>query len=381
MIGILLKKWLNRKRWLIFALISIMTAKKQYFKIATDNRIKQKIYQFRYKIYYHELNRNVAGLKKDLGVIVDEYDEQPNTLIFYLQAGEEIIATIRAILIDQEHPESALLEDYNVTKYTWFMDYKSCELGRFMVAKNYRSSLVVLRFVLSVMSFLVFKKGIRISLISCKPYLTPYYMFLGFMPYTQKLITYPDGIEIPLIAMVDNRYLKETNAVAQYTYRDINTISAEHVDILLKSIHTPILSNEEINNLLDNLRKKIYLPRQSIFNHLLNYGSYGLEIKELAKLIHKEMVDRTIYLILEGNVQILKNNKVIELGPGQIIGEFAYFLPKGKRMAEVICKNAKFLVIRKSSIEQLAKSYPHEHIELNQFIVCELLKKFIDTVD
>ena len=62
-------------------------------------------------------------------------------------------------------------------------------------------------------------------------------------------------------------------------------------------------------------------------------------IKKGDQIIKQGAVEKSMYLILEGDVEVRKDSKVVaELHPGNIVGEMAYFSNE-KRTADVYAKN------------------------------------------
>jgi len=355
-----------------------------HFKIATSDEIKNKIYKFRYKIYHKELARDVVGEDIEHKMIKDELDDDPNVILFYQEDNNKIIATMRAMIFRPNQQPQQFLQLYDLDKYPWLNNYTICELSRLMVAKNYRHKLIILRFLGSIVRMLGRKLEVRFIFLTCKPYLVSRYYFLGFRPYTRQMVSYPDGIEIPMFKLIDRSFLKQINSPTRFLFSNSHKINKTHRDEFLNSSTNPIILDQK--TLMPLIKNRMlaadflpFFPKDiKLFQELMKYNCYALIIKYPIELIHTKMVDKTIYLVIDGQVTVyVKNSKPIELGPGHLVGEFAYFLPKHKRTARVMSENSILFVIKESALNELMKHHKVLYIKFINFIIQNLIYKIL----
>lgn len=351
------------------------------FSIAKDQRTKEKIYKFRYKIYCEELSRKVKGVNNKKKIIKDEIDLDPNTLLFYVAENNEIVATLRIAIWPKGTLSSQIIKDYHLSKYLWLKQYTVCEFGRLMIKKNRRNRSIGPRLAAAITREMVFKYDMQFILLSCKPHLVTNYLITGICPYVNKYITYPDGLEIPMIGLIDKVYLNKINSPTKYIFSKIKSIDNKHINQFLKTLESPIMINDNALTYIEKfLSKRINpiapFPSKATFAALIAQGCFIMKIYQPEELIHEGMVDRTIYFILKGKTDVIfKTSEKVTLSSGDIVGEFSYFLPTGKRTAKVICHHGVILVLKHSVMSYLAKNDPATYTDLLQFIIRSIIHK------
>jgi predicted GNAT family N-acyltransferase len=374
---------LHKIKWWVSALIGCFASGENNFCLAKDPQIKNQLFKFRFAIYHDEFYREVEGLDLQLKVINDLNDEEKNTFLFYRKKGEEVIATLRVIVWTPGTMPNEIKKFYEIDEYNWLDFYTVCEFGRLMVKKECRSKLITLKFLAAIIRFVAFKQKVQFIFLSCKPHLVPRYNFLGFHSYTSHVINYPDGIEVPLAFLVDGNYLKRVKSPGKFLLRKMNSISPEDIAAFGKNSESAVMLNKnEIWPVLEKSLKSIggFTEEEiDVFNKLVQLDCFLLTVTKSVELVHLKMVDSTMYLVVEGTVEVeLKDHSRYIVGAGNLVGEFSYFLPDHKRTAKVGIHQGRLFVIKDSAIRILGKIDHKKNEVFLHLIIRNLIHKVLN---
>ena len=110
-------------------------------------------------------------------------------------------------------------------------------------------------------------------------------------------------------------------------------------------------------------------------------GGYILSVDQPTKLIQESMKDCDIYLVLDGEVSIeRRDGRRAVATRGDVVGEFALFLPLHRRSTSAHATRARLLVIKRSALEALKQSAPHRYIHLVETLAQHIISKLADAV-
>lgn len=373
------KKWIQQ---IFMNLAFIFCPRKPCYKIARTPEEKNKIFHFRYEIYQTELSFGIPGTNHDLKMITDELDNSPNCTLFYLESKGKIIATMRAMIYGPNEAPDEIWKLFDLVKYDWMKKYSICELERFMSRKEFRGQFVMLKFIISILRYVI-KNKVSIVLQYCKPYLVPHYYAIGSRPYTRHLVDFANGLWIPLIGFLDKAYAKKINSPVRFLLPDQFVFPPEYI----KDFYCyPTAINFEKNMIFKKIKEVLHHRHAGertfhldVFKQLIDDDCYILTIEQPIKLINAGMVERTMYLVLEGSCRV--GSKIIsyqEINVNQLAGEFAIFMPYGKRTAEVIVENkATLFVIKESAIVKMKRLHPRKYINFLEVVISNLIYKNI----
>lgn len=368
-----------------FAALCRLVSSVRLFRTADSERERQRIFRFRYRLYHEELGRVVGGVDHDRQVIEDELDRAPNTIQVYQEAGGHIHLAMRVIVWEAGRLPDAVRRDFDLARVAGADRFSYAEYGRLMAHPRYRGSLRALALILSVTRMLVTERGINVLLATCKPGLVSRYVRLGLRPYTPRLLEYPDGLEIPLIAPLDREYGRLVRSPFRYiaphkspwdqqrdwerwargedeaaVTTDVDRIAGELDALYARAPGSPLID-------------------RAIVDDLVRSGGYVLNVNQSTKLIQEGLQDRDIYIVLDGEV-------FIETGAGRravatrgdVVGEFALFLPLHRRSKSAYARRAKILVIKHSALESLKARAPRRYIALLEALAQRIIAKLAD---
>ena len=99
-------------------------------------------------------------------------------------------------------------------------------------------------------------------------------------------------------------------------------------------------------------------PREQL-DRLLSTSNV-IECRRGDEVIRRGAVDRTIFVVLDGSVEVRKNGRVVAvMSRGEVVGELAYLL-RGERLANVhaITDDVRVLTLSESTLRDLSLREP-----------------------
>jgi CRP-like cAMP-binding protein len=104
-----------------------------------------------------------------------------------------------------------------------------------------------------------------------------------------------------------------------------------------------------------------------------------LHVDQSTKVIHEGMKDRDIYLVLDGEVFIeTAVGRRAVARRGDVVGEFALFLPQHRRSKSAYARRARILVIKQNALESLKTRSPRRYIALIEALAQRVIAKLAD---
>lgn len=322
---------------------------------------RRAVYRFRYSIYSIELNRDVEGVNHGEKVVRDELDEMEFTKVFYTGSINKITSTIRFLIFEKNSVTKELIDEYSLSDFEEIRNNPIIFIGRFMVAKDLRGGLFSLRVLITLLQHLVVKYEPKAMLASCKPGLVPHYRRFGLFPYTSNFVVYPDGIEIPILGVADRRLLVDRGCLIALLVKSQHLSNFSQAVDRIDSYRGTIFDPAEIEGRLVEFYEKNEILNRALpltgAKDIARLGAYLLDIKTPTKIIHKGIVDPSVYFVLSGSVAIKTESGPSSEESGALIGLQEYFSSSKIRTYEAICVNASLLVMTKGSLDKLFKTH------------------------
>jgi hypothetical protein len=352
-------------------------SKPHYFKIASTDEEKNKLYQLRYNIYYQKFGRQVSGLDHIQQMVRDDIDSLPNTIHFYRGDIDNPSIIMRCVVWEKNNIPPNVKSDFDLMRFSWIDDYSIVELGRLMANPDNMKPFDALKIISSSLCYLTKQYDLNVIVASCKPGLVLRYLLLGLTPYTIKLLNYPDGIEILLAALISKDYVKLSKTPLAYLTNISNAIDKRHfIDFFSEATCIQYDAQKIIVELNDYFEKNTSMRIvKSILKTCAKLGAYILKINQEIKLIHKNSKEQDIYFILSGSAYIkLADGRCIHITADNFIEDFSYLTPNKRRKHDIYCTKASLFVFKRSCLEKLAKFYPYKYTNLMHHIAQQLLR-------
>ncbi len=178
--------------------------------IAKEIWEKKEIYKLRYQIYVQEMAKSLKAIGNREKMISDPLDDR--SILLYVQAGSEIVATMRLTIAVADGYPSALREVFHMDNFKGIHpEFLNPLLGlatKLAVEKNYRNS-PALYLLLVEMYRLLREQLAQILFGGCNPYLLPLYERMGLRKFTKNFTDPGYGLLIPLVGILgDLQYLQ-----------------------------------------------------------------------------------------------------------------------------------------------------------------------------
>lgn len=352
----------------LFEFIIKITHKKRCFKIAKTAEECNQIYRFRYKIYYESLGRLVEGTDHRHKMIRDELDLTPNTLQLYMGDINNPSLVMRIILWAKGQMPSQVTQDYDLNRFEWINKINAVEFGRLMADPKIKSPFNVLLFLGALVNYLAKEHHTALILASCKPGLVMRYLLLGLYPYTNKLIEYPDGIEVPLAAFMDMKYYLQSHSPLGPAICNQTIVHEDWLNAFFASKSAIIFDKINMLTILkQKFCRKHCKPSSNLLSFLINYDSYIIDIDEPIKLAHKGSQKRELYYLLSGKAFNYYEGVKKQL-TGFLIDEVYVSNQDQYYLQDLFINKGQVLVIRHSTISRLKFEHVNEYLELLHLI-------------
>lgn len=305
----------------------------------------QKIFRLRYEIYHKEMHLDSASVDHERQVLADAYDTTARLL--YATVDGEIVGTLRIHWGgDAPFPEE-FYETYDLSRFEPAVaPDQMVVFTRFMVRKQYRGSLLPFQLLGAIAQFSLDKK-VRLSFCDCQPHLMNLYTRLGYRTYSK---TYNDamfGLMVPLVLVVEDlAHFRQLNSpLLGFAAADFNPPAPEDILALIPQTTAiqPVATEAAAQwarsyGLLADSHERT----STIFEGLsedditkLMKQSFVIKCEKNDLIIRKKSVDRTMFIILSGTVEVREGDQVVDvLTQGDVLGELAFLL-QAERLSNV----------------------------------------------
>lgn len=242
-----------------------------YIGIANTITEKEKIFNFRYKIYIKEMSKQIAGVDHDKQILKDELDEW--AILLYAKVNSKIVATIRVNVGDEKKYGSKLS---NILSFKNFKNHNKEMFGfvtKLMIDIPYRNSSILYSFMIASYK-ICYENNVKVFFGACNFHLLRLYEQMGFRRYTNNFIDPGYGLLAPIAIVVhDLEHLRKVRSPFLRAARKLVKPEQEYSSQSLKSptLNSQITSAEDIWKLVSNT---IAIGETSIL-----YGLSETEIK------------------------------------------------------------------------------------------------------
>ena len=331
---------------------------------------KAEIYKLRYQVYVEEMAKPLNNqLKKNQ--LTDALDDQ--SLLFYVQADKEIIATARLTIGTANDYPASLATIFHMHKIQAAFNDPHLLFAlatKLAVKKEYRNSTALYQLSSEFYSILV-KQDIRFWFGGCNPYLIPLYERMGFRRFGQNFWDEGYGLLIPLVILVDDSDYFHT--VRSPLYRQARKrngnpeTSRKFIELFpetLKVLNNRLTTSQD---LWDFLSKKLGKSPNDIpvFQNLLTDDLLALcesgaifSCKAGDCLFEEHLACHDLYIVLSGKMASQSAYEEQILQAGDWFGEFQPQINLLQCTSIVALEESDLLVVPQQSLERYLHFYP-----------------------
>lgn len=348
-------------------------------KIATTEKEKNQIYQFRYKIFVEEMTTPVHAADHKRKMIIDDLDKH-STLIYAL-IGSKIIATSRVTIGDIDQFPDWLASIFSLNKFKDMLhDYPNRNIGlttKMAIDPAYRGSTVMFRLI-AEMYKIYNDHQIQFSFGGGNPRLIQLYERVGYRRFTRNFTEPGYGLLIPIVFIHDD--IDHLKAVRSPLFR------------LFPKTKNPVLLNRFYESFPDatkhinsQLKDSSLTFIQKILQNQMTYQSPFCQFTQeernlliqLGAIIHctKDDVITTVgemsselYFLLSGSLSVHSPHRSQILQPGQAFGHISSN-PAPYSVQITAQTEADLLIIPDTSFQKFVHLYPEKALNLEQTIL------------
>lgn len=332
-------------------------------KEAVTEKEKNRIYEFRYRVYHEENKMIEKNYDHQQKTLKDALDDKNNSILSYTTIKNNIASTCRTHYLDRN-----LVSEEDSLKY--FLDELPLDSNqciafteRLAIEKGMRGKYLIASQAIHMSTRLCRDFGSYFSFSSCSPGLLRHYMQLGYRPYSTELIQFNDRVEIPIVVMPDMQFLRNMKSII---YPPLNKYCSKSLKSNYENFRPDVLENYiTFNKTIDDIDSTAFLKhKKSFLYHLkketINYvikNCYFLNLRKGALLFSEKEHHQERYIVLLGELVISKaGTTIMNIHPGDIVGEFGTFHDNYLRHVSVTAlEDCRLMVIPRSFERKLFK--------------------------
>lgn len=340
-------------------------------KLALTPAEREAVYAFRYQVYVDEMGKPMAEADHERRMVKDAADD--SGLVFAAYEDGELVGTLRVNIGLESMLGDPRLGIYDLHLFDDSDPARFAFASRFMLRRDYRGSMAAHKLSITALEAAL-AEDVRLCFCYCAPYLVSFYEQMGFRRYTDN---FNDelGYRIPMVMVLfDLAHLRAVHSPLVDRIpphpegEDWESYFARKFPGHVLPANARIVSTEEFYQLLNYKLHDDPLQTISLLRGLAKEEAD--EVLKAGTVIPCEAGDVIIragehsselYLILSGMVGVRspKSGAVITvLGPGELLGEMAFFLGSTRTADVEVLADGELLVLSERTLNHLMRRRP-----------------------
>jgi hypothetical protein len=316
--------------------------------LAETQEEKDAVYRFRYEIYVAEMGRYGEAADHERKMLVEPEDETAR--IYYAAKDGEVVATSRFSWGGDASFTQHLIEHYMLTPFIAELPLAAMAVGeRGMVKPEMRSS-PLFRELGEFSSQFVRENRIQLIFGACEPHLLSLYVGQGMRTFSKQNINSAEaGYLIPIVSVVEDiEYLRRIGSPSAATAKDygddaripacVDRLITNGGNVMSQRLVESGTYVGEIQGALDHLAENQFSALDGLSEEDAARAlgkSNIIECRAGDRVLKKGGVARNMFVVLEGNLEVRDEGRLIRVfSPGDIFGEMAFLLEQ-TRSADV----------------------------------------------
>ncbi len=343
---------------------------------------REAVYRFRYRVYVEEFGRKLGTPDHERKWVTDDGDEAPTTTILYTGSLDNITGTVRLQHWRAGEVPHHDMDELSIDRFSGFETLNTGEIGRLMVRRSMRGRVIVASLLRASYEIFAGEQGTDLVFCYCSPGLVRYYQQLAMRPFGGRPVMAPDGIMVPLVAVLSDYdyYRRARSLLAPLVKRNFGRGKRQPLDLSpYRHLFAPGTTGIEFEpervwqQAADTLLR---VDRTQDMQMRVTQASplQGLPETSIQPLIRQGLIldapagtlitregfgERELYIMLDGRAEAFDGDRRLRsMGPGELFGEGA-FLRNGRRSTSVrVRTDSRMLVLRGRSVEKLMRRDP-----------------------
>ena len=336
--------------------------------------------RLRYQIYVEECgNRGLPGEDHESRTLRSEADSAPGTVVFRTGPADEPTGSVRARCYRAGTAPQSVRDTYAFDRFPELDQHAVVAIGFLVTRSTVRGRGAALAMLCEAMDTAIREYGAQFTVAICSPGLLRSYAKLGLKPFGASPVSTVRGLQIPLLGVLgDTRMTKRIGSpvypVLRQCERD-GLLPAEARDALnavLQSVDATVQTDyQAISDELDGSRPTgsfVDLLPESARERITR--SCGVDVPAGMHIVEQGAVDRDMFVVLSGAFEVLVEDRCVRiLGPGDVLGEVAFFGTAGERSATVRAAGpSRVLLLRHGWMRRLRDKAPADAFAIYEAI-------------
>jgi predicted GNAT family N-acyltransferase len=306
-----------------------------HVQLASTPELREAVYRLRYEVFVEEMHlcRNTAD--HDHRMLMEDCDAVSRILLATMD--REPTGTLR-LTLGKDGPLPDECEDtYDISQWSPHTvplnQVMVCT--RFALRRDHRDAYTPFELMREAVRVGV-DENVELVFTDCQPHLLNLYTGLGFRSYRPTHLDAEYGVMVPLVLVGrDLSHLRDVGSPILDILQPSPTLTTERALSLLP-LTPAVRSTDEISPWeIEELRRTCsgttregfaYGLSAQEFQRLLA-GGYTIKLRRGDRLIRRENITRTLYVVLSGTLEVRDGERsVAVLRSGDVIGEIAFLL-------------------------------------------------------
>jgi CRP-like cAMP-binding protein/GNAT superfamily N-acetyltransferase len=340
--------------------------------IADTEEARERVYEFRYRIYVDELGLRPAEADHANRRLSDALDAC--SVAYAVFDEDRVVGSLRLVYLAEVPDRGPLIRKFAMEPaLDAFGAPAICTTSRFMLDPALRHGTVILRLMETVFED-ARSRGIRLNYGDCSPHMLPFYEMLGYRRYIAPYNDTSYGYKIPILMLCDHDWFQrvrsplrrvvqrhpddpEARAWFERTYPD--HVGIESAQLLPEDMYFEILASRVARDPLHHLSVLHGLDREEAALFLRE--STILRAQAGDRIVRQGERDNTLFALLSGIAEVTlegRKHPVAVLGAGDTFGEMG-FLTTEPRTANVTARaDSDVLVLSGNVLKRLVADHP-----------------------
>ena len=330
------------------------------------------LFRFRYDVFYQELSALLSPEEIRRGYMSDPLDEIGRN--YGLYNASALVGAVRVVDLGDLPDPDAMNRRYKPTRFApKFPLSEICHVGRLALAPNVRSGVALVRLIVPAFEE-GRRRGLRLAVSDCSPYLLPLEEGLGYRQYAEPFNDPVYGLKLPIMLLLEDlehlKAVKSPFVEAASHFPSDDTAGAWFSETFPEFVKRAAQAPADREHFLDVVAESVaseHIQRHSLFaglnrseiDALLN-SSVRVVARPGDYLIRRGLKESHLYFILSGVVEVLdEGGRVLTpLGKGDFLGEIALLTGANRSADAVARETCECLLISARTLEGMLKTAP-----------------------
>lgn len=342
--------------------------------IVSTETDKEALFAFRYRIYVEEMGLSPEEADHKHQWLSDELDEI--SINYTLKNEGKLVGALRVTPFSKVENPQAMIDKFQLQPAIEYFGAEAiATTSRFMLDPNVRHGRTIFKMMKKsfIDSFLL---GYRLNYGDCSPSLIPFYEHMGYRRYTRAYNDSNYGYKIPILMLIrDHDWFQRVRSLFLRTAKDYpddyqarawfektypEFIDVESAAMLPEGAFFNMLQEKIGTNNWHKL--PIFMGLNQDETKLFLNNSVLIHTATDDKIIHQGEKDATLYILLKGVAEVIKDEEptvpIHVVGVGEVFGEIG-FLTDIERTANVVaCAPSEVLALSSESLERFLHKNP-----------------------